>query len=309
MKWDFKPIDFIVAVGACVTVLAAYFLFLSANGSVSLTLSQSGSPVGTPNTIDVMEWVQPVLGQAIVDDLLVGREASQRIAAAARTLNRDTLAAQYLRDSRMKFPDELKKQAAALTEDHATRVQFVMGRAIVNFTARGAKSGLLSADNLNGPYNRRMIDITKTAGAAMDEAFQWNHQANMGNLIVATLQQYDRIAGPIQEQVGHAVVQTRTTQARYAQKLGEIQEQLAAATVATFLAERTPQRVATGPSLPLSQPRSWPEIPVTVLFALSALFIGIFCGVLWISRSVAEPSIEQQLRLVTEEDRVYRKTA
>lgn len=309
MKRDFEPIDFIVAVGACVTVLAAYFLFLSANGTVSAALSQPGSTAETANIIDVMEWVQPALGQAIVDDLLVGREASQRIAGVARKLNRDTLTAQYLQDSWIGFPDELKRQAAALTEDHAARVQFVMGQSIVNFTARGIRTDVLSAENPNGPYNRRMIGITNTAGATMDEAFQRNHQTNLGNMIVAVVQNHDRFAGQVQEQVGHAVVQARTTQARYAQKLGDIQEQLAAATLATFLAERTPRHVATGPSLPLSQPRSWPEVPFAILFALSAIFIGVFCSVLWMSRSVAEPSVEEQLRLEAEEDRMYRKTA
>jgi hypothetical protein len=308
MKREFEPIDLIVAVGACVTVLAAYFLFLSANGSVSVASSQN-STVGTTSAIDVMEWVQPVLGQAIVDDLLEGRGASQRIAAAARELNRDTLAAQSLQDFRIGFPEELKKQASASTEDHAARVQFVMGRSVVNFTARGIRTGNVSPERLDGSYNRRMIANTKTAGSMMDEAFQRNHQANLGNLIVATVHNRDRFAGQVQERVGQSVVLTRTTQARTEQKLGDVQEQLGATTMAAFLAERAPQPATTQASLPLSQPRSWPEIPVAVLLAFSALFVGIFCGGLWMSRSVVEPSIEAPLRLEAEEGRVYRKTA
>ncbi len=307
MKREFEPIDFIVAIGACITVLAAYFLFLSANGSVSVASSQD-STVGTTSA-DVMDWVQPVLGQAIVDDLLIGREASQRIAEAARTLNRNTLAAQSLQASRIGFPAELKRLASASTEDHAARVQFVMGHSVVNFTARGIRAGVLSPEALDSPYNRRMIENTKSAGSMMDEAFQRNYQANLGNLIVATVQNLDRFAGQVQERVGQSVVLARTTQARYERLLGDVQEQLAAATMAAFLAEQAPLRVATGPSLPLSQPRSWPEIPVAVLLAFSGIFVGIFCAVLWMSRTVAVPSIEEELRLAPEGERVYRKTA
>lgn len=60
-----------------------------------------------------------------------------------------------------------------------------------------------------------------------------------------------------------------------------------------------------GPALPLTQPRSWPEIPSEVLFAWSAIFIGIFCGGLRISRTVVQSSVEEEARLEAEGVRVY----
>lgn len=214
-----------VAIGTCATVLAASYMFMSASGIVGAAVPQSGSTADHLNAIDAMEWVQPALGQAIVDDLLVGREASSRIAAAAMKLNRDILAAQALQASPFGFLGDIKTQTAAMADDPAARVQFAMGRSIVNFTARGVRTGVLSPRQPSGPYNRLMIRITEAVGAKMDEEFQRNHQANVGGVIVAAVQNHDRFVAQVQERVAHAVVQVRTTRAHYEQALGDIQEQ------------------------------------------------------------------------------------
>lgn len=53
------------------------------------------------------------------------------------------------------------RQAATVPADHVAWVQYVMGPAIVNFTARGIRSGVLSADQYLSEYNTNMIRVTE----------------------------------------------------------------------------------------------------------------------------------------------------
>jgi hypothetical protein len=45
-------------------------------------------------------------------------------------------------------------RAATVPQEHDARVQTVMGRTIVNFTQRGIRSGVLSADLYLSDYNQ-----------------------------------------------------------------------------------------------------------------------------------------------------------
>lgn len=80
-----------------------------------------------------------------------------------------------------------------------------MGQAIVNFTTRGIRSGVLSADQYRSEYNTNMIRITEAWGQRLDQEFTSTWQATLGRGIVDAFQNYTERAGVIQERVGTAL--------------------------------------------------------------------------------------------------------
>src|SRR5437867_12976457 len=90
-----------VVVGICATVLAGYLLYLATNvaSGAGAATPVSVSMGQTADIMDAMDWVQPALGQAIVDDYLLGREVSTQNIAAAAEFNRATMIGHRLQNS------------------------------------------------------------------------------------------------------------------------------------------------------------------------------------------------------------------
>ena len=83
-----------------------------------------------------MTVLQPVLGQALVDQAILERRTNQLMAHAVSEWNRATLAYQEFESLPGGPFGAVMRQAATVPADHMARVQTVMGRAIVNFTGR-----------------------------------------------------------------------------------------------------------------------------------------------------------------------------
>ena len=169
---------------------------------------------------------------------------------------------------------------------HAARVQAVMGRAIVNFTQRGVRNGLLARGGDESMYNARMIAATEALGQRLDADFAASWQAILGRRIVESIQDYTARAGAIQERLGNSLV--RMAQAGMGMEEGrsESQYRLASLAFATrqleLLAgssagpvERKAEPVAT---VVAATPVTWPDIPmaflVMALLAMAAVFMG-----------------------------------
>lgn len=78
MRRGYELIDMVVVIGFCTTIAAAGLLFLAANGTISISpaenLAEEDGQVIMG--LDDARWLQPILGQAIVDqDLLDRRHA------------------------------------------------------------------------------------------------------------------------------------------------------------------------------------------------------------------------------------------
>jgi hypothetical protein len=93
-----------------------------------------------------------------------------------------------------------------------TRVQAVMGRAIVNFTARGIRSGVLSADQYLSDYNTRMFCTTEASGQRLDHEFASTWQATLGRRIVDASKNHRWQACAIQERLGTAILHVTQAQ-------------------------------------------------------------------------------------------------
>ena len=314
-----EPIDLMVAVGVFATVLGGYFLFMAANGTLEAgqpqlaTVEQTTAEIGP---MAAMEWVQPALGQALVQNFLLDRTIMADIEAAAKELNRVSLMAQHVQDVASMSMDDLSARMMELDADHAARVQYVLGRSNFDFTQRGVRAGLLSPMLIDGPYNQRMITLAQARAQQMDAAYQESRQPMLGRMIVAVAQAAQetmRFVERIQDSLGRAIVRIASLQEE-SQAKAEGQTQLALLIVASIHTEEVAGRfdslvkaeTSTQPvSTVLSEPRTWPEIPTGLLVAGSIGLIGLFWGL--IMRSTRPEELPTMAEVSSEP--VYRKTA
>lgn len=327
MRRTLEPVDLMVGIGLCATIAAGYLLFMATNGTLGAAMPElesqfsMGDPGRTAQFMDGMFWVQPALGQAIVEDSLLSRDTSSRTATAVEALNRVTMTEHELNTSPLGYLDQVKAAAATTESEHMARVQFVMGRAIVNVTARGIRTGALSsASGLGkdyGEYNRRMIGVVEAAGKKMDDVFQHHHQTGLGQAIMMATRDHVEFLAQSQQRVGAAIVRVAKIQDEYRTTMAALQEQIAAAALASIHTEEIADRFdrlasaeRSGQPQPIafSEPRSWPETPVGVLFVASLALIGVFCA--GILASAAEGQAEAAGESTREmPGKVYRRTA
>ena len=315
-----EPIDLMVAVGAFATIIAGYFFYMAANGTLEAvqprlaTVEQTTGEVGP---MVAMEWVQPALGQALVQSYLLERAMVADIETAARELNRVALLAQYQGDGAIPSVDDFSARMMALDADHAARVQFVLGRSISVFTQRGVRSGILSPGLMDGPFNQRHIALTEGRGHGMDSAYQETREPMLGRMIVAGVQashETMRAGERIQDALGNAIIRIASLQER-SQAPGDGQTQLALLTLASIhteeMADRFERLAKAEMSLQpvptvLSEPRTWPEIPNSLFLAGSLGLIGLF----WIGLTMPGTRPEEAPTMGDiESEPAYRKTA
>jgi hypothetical protein len=287
MSHRYNIIDIIVGVGMCAIVFGASLFFFAANGPYQVAIPQ---PISMGQSVGLeigMTSLQPVLGQAIVDQVLFERRADQLMAQSAAEWNQTTLAHQEFQSLPGGPLGAVMRQAAKIPADHVARVQYVMGRAIANFTARGIRSGVLSADQDLSDYNTSMIRLIEANGQRLDHEFASTWQATLGREIVEAIQDSSTQAGRVQERLGTAILhltqaQTGTEEVRAAQ-----QEQLASLIVAAVRTEALADRVTPlaaieslpkDPAVPSAEPASWPEIPVGYLIVAGLMLVTVLVG-------------------------------
>jgi hypothetical protein len=287
MSHRYNTIDIIVGVGMCAIVFGALLIFFAANGTYQAAIPQPIS-VEQPAGIELgMSLLQPALGQAIVDQALLERRANQLIAQSASEWNRATLAHQDFQSLPGGPLGAVMRQAATVPADHMARVQYVMGHAIVNFTARGIRSGVLSADQYLSDYNTNMIRVTEVSGQRLDHEFASTWQATLGREIVDASQNYTWQAGVIQERLGTAILHLMQAQTGLEEVQATQQEQLASLIVAAIRTEALADRLtllAAIESFPedtavaSTEPTSWPEIPMGYLIVAGLMLVTVFFG-------------------------------
>lgn len=226
--------DMVVVIGFCATLAAAGLLFMAANGTISISPTENlaSEDEQVAMGLDDVRWLQPILGQAIVDqDLLDRRHATVLSNAMVRLAG---VSGEYMRWQKAPFSylDSIRSSAMWAEPDHATRVQSVMGRAIVQFTRRGVQSAVLSSESDLLDFNARMIDQADARRQQMDGEFLLNWQTNLGRAIVGATQASTTISALTQERLGSAIIQLATVQFAYDATHAAIQEHLGAVTVA-----------------------------------------------------------------------------
>ena len=287
MSHRYNIIDIIVGVGMCAIVFGASLVFFAANGPYQVAIPQPLS-IEQPVGLEIgMASLQPALGQALVDQALFERRANQFMAQSASEWNRTTLAHQEFQSLPGGPLGAVMRQAAIVPADHMARVQYVLGRAIVNFTARGIRSGVLSADQYRSDYNTSMIRAIEAYGQRLDHEFASTWQATLGREIVDAIQDSSKQAGMIQERLGTAILHLTQAQTGSEEVRAAQQEQLASLIVAAIRTEALADRLtllAAIESFPEDtavasvEPASWPDIPVGYLIVAGLMLVTVLFG-------------------------------
>jgi ribosomal protein S15P/S13E len=217
-KWEpvLQPVDLIVAAGAVATVLGALLIVLSTTGSFNPAV-----PSDAVN-LDANQWVQPALGQTLVEVAVLERKRSEETDKAANKLNQTARTARALSRTSTRIKN-LTKQVEQVRVDKTARVEFVKGRTVVNFTSRGIKNHVLPDQ---AAFNHRMIHSAENAGNRIEKEFQGKEQSNLGEAIVVETQSQIEATGRTQEQVGAAIVKATLVRNHYEDAMARAQERL-----------------------------------------------------------------------------------
>jgi hypothetical protein len=326
MKRTLEPVDLMVVIGLCATLLGAALFFESITVVPEPAFTEPVAMNEPTGIMTGMHWLQPVLGQAIVERSVLEREGAAAVAAAAAELNRATLTQYALQRAPYGHFDAIKARAELAPAEHAGRIQEVMGRSVVNVTQRGVRTGILSPLQSTGEYNSRMIRLAEAWGGRMDKAFRANWQENLGRAILTASQDRTTLSAQIQERIGAAITQMARVQAGYQKATEAVRSQLAAATNAAIrtelradlfdrlaMAEPFVQLAKAKPmaapqAAPVVEPKSSPDIPIGYLIAAFAGLIALFLMGLWLPSTKREEELAEQIRPESVQ-RVYRKTA
>jgi hypothetical protein len=307
MSYRYNTTDIIVGVGMCAILFGGLLLFLAANGTYQAVLPQALA-LEQSSEITGMSALQPALGQAIVEQALSERRNNRTMAQSVSEWNRATMAHHELQSGSRGLLGVTLSQAAAVPADHLARVQGVMGRAIVNFTTRGVRHGLLSADQYGTMYNMKMIGAIQAQGQRLHDQFASTWQATLGRRIVEAAQHDWLQAGAIQERLGWAVVQVVRAQMNSEEGQAMQQEQLASLIFAAVrnevMTDRPMQPTVAVPSavpseniaVAFTESASWPEIPMTYLIAAGLLLATVFLGSLTMAAQSREAKALAQLK-------------
>ncbi|MCP9448934.1 MAG: hypothetical protein NNA21_02585 [Nitrospira sp.] len=306
MSYRYNTIDVAVGVGMCAILFGALLFFAAAGGTYQTTLPQSSPFEQSMGLKSGMAWLQPAMGQAIVDQSLFERRSDRAIAMAAAEWNRATLA----HDEFLSRPGgplgAVMHYAATAPAQHMARTQEVMGRAIVNFTGRGVRTGLVSADRLHSAFNSEQIRLVEARGHLMNQQFSSTWQATLGQRIVEAIRAHRRQAGAIQERMGAALVQLALAQLESEQVRAVQQEKMGGLLFAAARAQTVTDRavptmaVAVVPvttSVASERSTAWLDVPFVYLVAAACILAAIFAVSLsWVARSREEKELAKAQR-------------
>ncbi|HEY6085068.1 MAG TPA: hypothetical protein VIU63_06705 [Nitrospira sp.] len=180
MVRTFKLIDLAAFLGTVTTILGIYlclsFLFLPA----SFGATQTDAVVkGSADFQVSMRWIQPILGQAIVEHTLIKQQQANRIdGEPAQVPHRPTMVSHRPESS------PSSSYVETLRADHVDRVQWVIGRLIVELTRHRIQAGVSTTDWLANEGNQRIIAIAQRTAEQMNDAFKAEWQVRIGQAIV-----------------------------------------------------------------------------------------------------------------------------
>ena len=288
MSYRYNSVDIIVGVGMCAILFGAMLLFVASSGTFLVTAPEPAPIEQLAGVSAGMAWLQPALGQAIVERALLQRHSDQITRAATFEWNQAMQAHQSLQAMSGGPLGFIMQRAALLPVEHEARVQSVIGRNVVNFTRRGVRSGILSADQYLSDYNNGMIGAAESMGQRLHRDFVATWQPALGRAIVDTSRDYMRRVGAAQEQLGSAIL--HMAQARmvledaWATNQYQLGSLVAAVdrttgvtgdrTIPTMVAGRTQKEIAVASA----SFAAIPEIPLGYLIAAAFGLCSIFFG-------------------------------
>ena len=178
-------------------VLCLFFLFAPTTFGKNLPETVVNGPVDIQVSL---RWIQPILGQAIVEDTLLKQQYGNHIDDLVPTPKRTTLEGRPTHERVLETA--IASHIENLEADHSTRVQWILGRLIVTFTSQGIRTGMVTTDKSADEPNRRIIALAQETGTKLDDAFKAERQARIGTTIMSETLPRARRTDNSLEQVG-----------------------------------------------------------------------------------------------------------
>lgn len=287
--------------GSAKGVVAVGFFVVVAGG----LLVSSVEPVRAERTNGIMAamyWVQPAIGEAIVEHAKLERGMTAAMRGAVGDLNRALSRQAEMTREPLAWVSAVRTWDAIAAANQDARVQYVMGRAIVNGTLRGIRAGLMPMDDRASAYTERMIGHARSWGMTMDEDSLAAREPNLGLAILESGQDWLAAAGHVQERLGRAIGKIAAIQDEYRQSFARNDEQMTALLAAVARTEAradvlaqlmyldpAPAPTAFTPTEPISSPSRTGPTPMPVLFGFLAfaLFFRLFLSVGRMGRELA----------------------
>jgi hypothetical protein len=142
------------------------------------------------------------------------------------------------------IPEVVLSRFAQAKAEHEGQLQYLMGKSIVTLTGQGVRTGVLTANTLDGPINDRIIKTAQKYGALGQERFNGQSQALMGRWIIEESQSRQRLHMLNQEGIGRAIVQEASMEQAYGATNFDLKIQLNALTAAAIRSETSGVRLA-----------------------------------------------------------------
>jgi hypothetical protein len=275
MKPRVDPLDVIVAVGMFATIVGGLFLVVASYGSWGVPPpSKADNPI---TAMSVMRSLQTSMGEGIVEVAKLNYGFSNSI---DRVTASQTHASRNLDALNKKPPisEVVQSRFVQAKAEHEGRLQYLMGKSIVTLTGQGVRSGVLTANTLNGPVNDRIIKTAAKYGALGQERFKGEGQALLGRWISQESQSRQRLHTLLQERMGEAIVQKTSMEHAYGTKNSALQTQLQALTVAAIRSETPGMRLA-------QLPQSEQDIQGSFGTQTSAAGVQVSFSELWSDRA------------------------
>jgi hypothetical protein len=314
MKRSFDGADLMVSIGFLATIAGCCVFYLASYGIIGQPARVSSASVQPQSA---REWVEPVLGEAIVSGTLLDLSAPKQIASAVTHLNQVTMMQYDVDQTAFGYLEAVKAWAARKTSDNAARAEMVKGRAIVNHTRNGTRHGWLSADHYVNEYNDRMIRQAEGAGSRILNDFLANWQSNLGQSIVEASLAHMSLMNKIQEEVGEAIVRVATVQTSYEEADAALQAQMGASIVAAAHAAMetgvpgslVAAGMARSEGAVAGELKTWPEISFGDMILASTGLMGLLIGSFFMAGRPERPEAVSRTRFEPVEQRAYRRTA
>ncbi|HTL60402.1 MAG TPA: hypothetical protein VL261_02045 [Nitrospira sp.] len=303
MPYRFNSVDILVGVGLCAIVFGAMALIVATSGAFVVTGPQPGMiEEGMPST--EAAWLQPALGKAVVERSLLQQRSDQITASSTAEWNQALTAHRSLQAIPGGPFGFVMDRAVAVPQEHAARVEAVTGRAIVNFTQRGIRSGVLSADLYLSDYNQSMIAAADARARRMHDEFSSTWQAVLGRWIVEVSREYMRRTAEIQEQLGTAIVHVAQARMGLEGAWAANQYQLGSLMAAADRMPAVGDHAAMMASGDATRPEAAgsirlpliPDVPAGYLLAAAMVLCGVFFGGLLLSATAREAKAAAEAR-------------
>jgi hypothetical protein len=179
MDRTFKSINLTTSLALLATVVGIVLCFFFLLAPATFGKNPPEPAVNTSVDMQLsLRWIQPILGQAIVEDTLIKQQYRHPIGDLVTTAEPRTLTKHRAQEKILETA--LAADVDSLEVDHSTRVQWVLGRLIVTFTSPRTRTGTVTGDDSARETNQRIIALAQETGAKLDDMFKAERRARLG---------------------------------------------------------------------------------------------------------------------------------